>query len=40
MNRRLAEHPAYFGGMVWVLMMLEQWLAGRAPGIAAAHAQA
>ena len=39
MNRRLAEHPAYFGGMVWVLMMLEQWLAGRAPGIAAAHAQ-
>lgn len=26
---RLAEHPAYYGEMVWILMMLEQWLQGR-----------
>jgi asparagine synthase (glutamine-hydrolysing) len=38
MNRRLAEHPAYFGGMVWVLMMLEQWLASREPGVAVTRA--
>ena len=25
MDRYLAEHPAYHGTMVWVLMMLEQW---------------
>ncbi|WP_342451126.1 asparagine synthetase B family protein [Piscinibacter koreensis] len=25
-DRRLAEHPGYYGEMVWVLMMLEQWL--------------
>ncbi|MDC8756847.1 asparagine synthetase B family protein [Janthinobacterium fluminis] len=25
-SRHLAEHPAYHGTMVWVLMMLEQWL--------------
>lgn len=25
MDRHLAEHPAYHGTMVWVLMMLEQW---------------
>ena len=23
---RVAEHPGYYGTMVWVLMMLEQWL--------------
>ena len=26
MTARLAEHPAYHGTMVWLLMMLEQWL--------------
>lgn len=26
---RLAEHPAYHGTMVWVLMMLEQWFQQR-----------
>ena len=31
LTQRLAEHPAYFGEMVWVLMMLEQWLRQRAP---------
>lgn len=28
---RLAEHPGYFGEMVWILMMLEQWLQHHAP---------
>ncbi|HAL39720.1 MAG TPA: asparagine synthase [Polaromonas sp.] len=28
----LPEHPGYFGEMVWILMMLEQWLAAKAPG--------
>ena len=26
LERRLPEHPAYYGEMVWILMMLEQWL--------------
>lgn len=29
--RRLPEHPGYFGEMVWILMMLEQWLRTHAP---------
>ena len=29
---RLQEHPGYFGEMVWILMMLEQWLQAHAPG--------
>jgi asparagine synthase (glutamine-hydrolysing) len=29
--RRLAEHPGYYGEMVWILMMLEQWLRAKAP---------
>ncbi len=32
LTQRLAEHPGYFGEMVWILMMLEQWLRGHAPG--------
>ncbi|MFI5445922.1 asparagine synthetase B family protein [Polaromonas sp. UC242_47] len=32
LTQRLPEHPAYFGEMVWILMMLEQWLAAKAPG--------
>lgn len=28
---RLSEHPGYFGEMVWILMMLEQWLQAKAP---------
>lgn len=31
-TQRLPEHPGYFGEMVWILMMLEQWLAAKAPG--------
>lgn len=26
LERHLAEHPGYYGEMVWILMMLEQWL--------------
>ncbi|UXH80145.1 asparagine synthetase B family protein [Roseateles amylovorans] len=28
---RLKEHPGYYGEMVWILMMLEQWLRSRRP---------
>ncbi len=28
---KLAEHPGYYGEMVWILMMLEQWLRRHAP---------
>lgn len=31
-THKLPEHPGYFGEMVWILMMLEQWLAAKAPG--------
>lgn len=31
LTQRLAEHPGYFGEMVWILMMLEQWLRKHAP---------
>jgi len=31
LGRKLAEHPAFYGEMVWILMMLEQWLAARSP---------
>ena len=30
-TQRLPEHPGYYGEMVWILMMLEQWLAAKAP---------
>jgi asparagine synthase (glutamine-hydrolysing) len=26
LDQRLPEHPGYYGEMVWILMMLEQWL--------------
>jgi len=32
LTQRLPEHPGYFGEMVWILMMLEQWLAAKATG--------
>ena len=32
LEQRLAEHPGYFGEMIWILMMLEQWLRAKAPG--------
>ena len=30
LHRHLPEHPGYYGEMVWILMMLEQWLRARA----------
>jgi asparagine synthase (glutamine-hydrolysing) len=27
----LPAHPGYYGEMVWILMMLEQWLQAHAP---------
>ena len=32
LTKRLSEHPGYYGSMVWILMMLEEWLAAKAPG--------
>ena len=31
LSDRLSEHASYFGEMVWIMMMLEQWLAAKAP---------
>jgi asparagine synthase (glutamine-hydrolysing) len=31
LTERLPEHPGYYGEMVWILLMLEQWLAKHAP---------
>ncbi|OBV37775.1 asparagine synthetase B family protein [Janthinobacterium psychrotolerans] len=39
-GRLLLEHPAYHGTMVWILMMLEQWLSAHARGFAAGSAAA
>ncbi|MEP6587731.1 MAG: asparagine synthase C-terminal domain-containing protein [Polaromonas sp.] len=33
LTQRLPEHPGYFGEMVWILMMLEQWLKAKAPAV-------
>jgi asparagine synthase (glutamine-hydrolysing) len=30
-ERYLPEHPGYYGSMVWILMMLEQWFRQHAP---------
>ena len=26
-DRQLADHPGYYGELVWILMMMEHWLA-------------
>ena len=31
LKERLPEHPGYYGEMVWILMMLEQWLRAQPP---------
>lgn len=31
LTRHLYEHPGYFGEMIWISMMLEQWLRVRSP---------
>lgn len=30
-DQHLPAHPGYYGEMVWILMMMEQWLQGHAP---------
>jgi len=37
-NRRIGEHAGYYGELIWVLMMLEQWLSR--PTVAGRHAPA
>lgn len=37
LTHRLPEHPGYFGEMVWILMMLEQWLRAKAPQFRVDH---
>jgi len=32
LTKLLPEHPGYYGEMVWILTMLEQWLQAKAPG--------
>lgn len=32
LRSKLEEHPRYYGEMVWILMMLEQWLRRHRPG--------
>jgi asparagine synthase (glutamine-hydrolysing) len=32
LKTHLPEHPGYYGEMIWILMMLEQWLMAKAPG--------
>lgn len=32
LDTHLAAHPGYYGEMVWILMMLEQWFMAHAPG--------
>jgi asparagine synthase (glutamine-hydrolysing) len=31
MDVRLASHPGYYGEMIWILMMLEQWIQAHQP---------
>lgn len=31
LNKHLYEHPGYYGEMIWISMMLEQWLRAHAP---------
>ena len=32
LSKHLYEHPGYYGEMIWISMVLEQWLRGRSPG--------
>ena len=34
LGQRLAEHPGYYGEMVWLLLSLEQWLDAHASSFA------
>jgi asparagine synthase (glutamine-hydrolysing) len=39
LTKRLYEHPGYFGEMIWISMMLEQWLDAHAPGFSISRAK-
>jgi asparagine synthase (glutamine-hydrolysing) len=32
LGKLVFEHPGYYGEMIWIAMMLEQWLRAKAPG--------
>ncbi|MBK8376014.1 MAG: asparagine synthase [Sphingomonadales bacterium] len=36
LNTHLYEHPGYYGEMIWISMMLEQWFRGHSPSFAMA----
>jgi asparagine synthase (glutamine-hydrolysing) len=40
LDEHLPAHPGYYGEMVWILMMLEQWLRAHAPDFKLANATA
>ena len=31
LKRHLREHPGYYGEMIWILMMMEQWFRAHRP---------
>ena len=35
LKQHLPAHPGYYGEMVWILLMLEQWLRGHSPDVTA-----
>jgi len=39
LTKRLYEHPGYFGEMIWISMMLEQWLREHAPKFSISRAK-
>jgi asparagine synthase (glutamine-hydrolysing) len=36
-EKHLSQHPGYYGEMVWILMMLEQWLKNIRPSMTTKH---
>ena len=38
MSRRLAEHPGFYGEVIWILMLLEQWFRAHSPDYTIASA--
>ncbi|MDD5297588.1 MAG: asparagine synthase C-terminal domain-containing protein [Rhodocyclaceae bacterium] len=37
LTEHLSDHPGYYGEMVWIMMMMEQWLRHHAPSYRCAH---
>ncbi|HWR81593.1 MAG TPA: asparagine synthase-related protein [Pseudomonas sp.] len=38
LGKLVFEHPGYYGEMIWIAMMLEQWLRAKAPGFSVRRA--